>query len=561
MESDIRHYFLDQIQSKLQRGSIGTCSRWAEKYRKIKDPLTDQLGDWTFNYHPWLLEMHDCPDRIIIGQKAAQLGYTEWALNKAFFNIDIHALSVLYILPSDDDASDFSADRFGRALECSPHITKMFDSVRNVQHKRAGYASLYVRGSRSRSKLKSIDTALIIFDELDEMKQENLALAEMRQSGIREDAIQQIKLSTPTTPETGINVAYRGSSQDHFFFKCPSCSRLIELEYPDSIVITAQDKSDLGYKNSYYICRYCKVKLNHELKQQWLKHKLRGGTSRFVPGHTDRDTHGFYINQMYSSVVSPATFALAALEGVDDPTKATEFVNSRLGQPYLVEGAKLAESQILSKRRSYAKGPTSDPIVTMGVDVGGVMHVEIDSWTIKSDRNPALDINDEAFCKVLYEGRTSGAATDFNEVAALMTEYQVDFCVVDSEPERRAAYQFATRFWGKVYLCDFIFSIQGRAIIPGPEEECTVKVNRTSWMDLALGRFKNDTIILPEDVSPEYVRHICAPQRVYKKDKWGKDYGLYENTAADHLAFSRLYSELALVFAPWAGSTQDIYDV
>jgi hypothetical protein len=36
---------------------------------------------------------------------------------------------------------------------------------------------------------------------------------------------------------------------------------------------------------------------------------------------------------------------------------------------------------------------------------------------------------------------------------------------------------------------------------------------------------------------------------------------LYENTAADHLAFSRLYSELALVFAPWAGSTQDIYDV
>src|SRR5688572_8319100 len=134
----IDSFFLEQIRAKLNRASISSCSRWAEKYRMMSGSFP---GKWTFDHHPWLLEMHDSDARKIIGQKAAQVGYTEWALNKAFYAIDIHSLSVLYILPSDDDASDFSADRFGRALDSSPHIDQMFTSVRNVQHKRSGYAS------------------------------------------------------------------------------------------------------------------------------------------------------------------------------------------------------------------------------------------------------------------------------------------------------------------------------------------------------------------------------------------------------------------------------------
>lgn len=555
--NDIKKFFLEQIRSKLNRTTITSCSRWAEKYRVVNGGSFP--GPWTFDHHPWLLEMHDCEDRKIIGQKAAQLGYTEWALNKSFYNIDIRALSVLYILPSDDDASDFSADRFGRALEASEHITNMFTSVRNVQHKRSGHASLYVRGSRSRSKLKSIDTALIIYDEVDEMKQENLALAEMRQSGIAEDQIQQIKLSTPTTPETGINVDFKSSTQNHYNFKCPSCSKLIELGF-DNLVVTAEHKMDMGYLNSYIRCNECKVKIDHDNKLSILQAKAKGGSGRFVPSFSDRNFTGFYINQLYSPVVSPPTLALNYLEGIEDPSKATEFWNSRLGLPYLSEGAKLEEEQIKRLIRDYFKGPTDGRIITMGVDVGAVCHYSIEEWTLPEHRSPALDVNDEATCRLINEGQTSGAANDFNELAGLMNQYQVDFCIIDAEPERRAAYQFATRFWGRVLLCDFLWSAQGRQIVPGLEEDCVVKVNRTSWFDLALGRFKNGTIILPKDVSRQYISHICSPQRVYKKDRYGNNYGFYENTTPDHLALSRVYNEIALVHAPFHGAATDVFD-
>jgi len=155
----------ERIVSGLQRKAVTTSSRWALKYRIMGQPFP---GPWTFNHHPWLKDMHDSQAEIIIGQKAAQMGYTEVALNKVFKAIDIDGISVLYVLPaSTPDASDFSTARFDPALEMSEHLRSMFTDVKNIGHKRAGNANLYIRGSRSRSQLKSIPVGLVIVDEKD----------------------------------------------------------------------------------------------------------------------------------------------------------------------------------------------------------------------------------------------------------------------------------------------------------------------------------------------------------------------------------------------------------
>jgi len=63
--------------------------------------------------HPWTKDMRDCDAEMMVGQKAAQMGYTEVALDKSFKAIDIDGISVMYILPaSNPDASDFSTARF-----------------------------------------------------------------------------------------------------------------------------------------------------------------------------------------------------------------------------------------------------------------------------------------------------------------------------------------------------------------------------------------------------------------------------------------------------------------
>ena len=143
-------------------------------------------GPWSFKYHPWIEEMHDAEEEMIVGQKGAQLAFTECVLNKAFFNIDVKGVSVLYVLPANTpDASDFSKARFDPALELSPHLSKLFSHVKNIGHKRAGSANLYIRGSRSRSQLKSIPVGFIILDEVDEMQQANVPLAFERAAGQR----------------------------------------------------------------------------------------------------------------------------------------------------------------------------------------------------------------------------------------------------------------------------------------------------------------------------------------------------------------------------------------
>ena len=206
-------------------------------------------GLWTFKYHPWLRGMHDAEDRMCIGQKAAQLGYTEAVLNVTFFRLDVEQKSCMYVLPSrTPDASDFSSSRFDAALELSTHLQNLFCDVKNVGHKRAGSANLLLRGANSRGGLKSMPVAFLVFDELDEMNQDNVILGEERVAGQFDWQIW--KISTPTAPNHGINAEFLLSTQEHFVFKCPCCSRLTRLIYPDCLVIEGEHRPHTWYELS-----------------------------------------------------------------------------------------------------------------------------------------------------------------------------------------------------------------------------------------------------------------------------------------------------------------------
>src|SRR4029077_2045224 len=274
---------------------VNKCSQWAESYRVMGQPFP---GPWSFKHHPWLREMHDSEAEMNIGQKSAQMGYTEWALNKTLFNIDIRSLDCLYVLPSwKPDASDFSNARFSPALELSRHLKELFSDVSNVGHKRAGSANLYIRGSHARSQLKSIPVAQIVIDEKDEMTQENVPLVFERMSG--QVTREVLQISTPTYPNYGINKDFMQSSQNHYFFTCPSCSRFTELDFPDCLVVTAEAVTDPTLKESYIRCKECGGKLPHETKAEWLADAV------WVEGITGRDWKGWYINQLYSPTVQP----------------------------------------------------------------------------------------------------------------------------------------------------------------------------------------------------------------------------------------------------------------
>jgi len=192
-------------------------------------------------------------------------------------------------------------------------------------------------------------------------------------------------------------------------------------------------------------------------------------------------------------------------------------------------------------------------IITMGVDVGNWLHYEINKWQIPA--SAGVNINTYARCQLVRAGK----CRDFEQLDQLMEQFHVRHAVIDQQPERRKATEFAQRWWGRVNLCNYGRGISGKAIHLN-EDELQVTVDRTSWLDLSLGRFRTKSISLPRDLPNEYKDHVKAPVRIYEKDADGNLVGRYvkgEN-ANDHHAHARNYSEIALPLAVSIGVAQDM---
>lgn len=536
--------FLKRIHLGLSRRSLVKCSEWALRYRMMGKPFP---GRWTFDYHPWLREMHDSKAEENVGQKSAQAGYTETMLNFVFFNIDINQESALYLLPTNDDASDFSASRFDPALELSPHLRGLFSSVKNVGLKRAGSATLYVRGSKSKSRLKSIPAAILAFDELDEMDPAMITLAEERGSGQMDT--RQWYVSTPTLPEQGINKKFLESTQEYFFFKCPHCSRQITLdmvfkkgnvmdEVASSLVITAEDHTDPAIRNSYYRCIECGARLEQAEKPYYLSDGI------FVPKRTDAMSRGFYVNQLYSYTVSPYEIAIKYLKSLYDPAEEQELHNSKLGRAHVVAGGRIEDYEMDARIANFPNkfNPASTNIRTMGIDVGTWLHFWIDEWII----NPHIDINTGARCRSLYIGKVA----EFELLDDIIKNWRINHFVIDGNPERRKAIELCNRFYGMGSICFYGKNVKGRTLNYN-EEQNAVTVDRTSWLDVSLGRFKKaEQIALPSDFPLEARSHIKNIAKLYKKNNDGEIIAKYVNGSKDdHFAHSRNYSEIALPLA------------
>jgi hypothetical protein len=146
----------------------------------------------------------------------------------------------------------------------------------------------------------------------------------------------------------------------------------------------------------------------------------------------------------------------------------------------------------------------------------------------------------------------AGTVKNFEDFDPILNKYNVNYTVVDANPERREATKFARRNPGLVSLCFYGNSSTGRSI-RADDENHTITVDRVTWMDTALRRFNRvpRRIVLPQDIPLMYKDQIKAPVRIYGRDAHGNPVGDYVHSQAepDHFAHARTYSEIALACA------------
>lgn len=536
-----------QLADSLQRKAATTGSRWGEQYVILGKPLP---GPMRLTSHPWSRIWMDIQEDWV-GKKAAQMAMTNSALVRALYTIDILRNDVLYVLPKKTpDAADFSKAKFDSILELSPHLKNMFSNVRNIGHKQSGNVNFFLRGSRSRSGLKSISVGLKIFDEFDEMRQANVPLAEERSAGYSEKDTQTIKLSTPTFPEFGISKEYESTTQEHYFFRCPYCSlngkkRWAELTYPECLVIPTDSADDqVGLKKSHLICPHCRHPLP-ENKKQWINERDCAWQSTVANG----SLRGFWIPQFYSIMKPLWKMAKQAVRARTDTIANQEFHNSVLALEFIADGARVTVEMVENCKGNYVNqtSPSSTgSLVTMGVDVGHKqLYCHIDEWLLPPHLGPNL--NSEAVCL----SRGILVVSSFHELDSLMYSYQIKHAVVDVDPVFREAIDFANGFKGRVNLCRFVHSVKMKDINSEENSELVLHVNRTIWLDQSQSRYRvgKKSIVIPNNPPTGYEKMISALIRKDERDKDDNIVSKYINTGPDHWAFARVYSEIALPIA------------
>jgi len=186
--------------------------------------------------------------------KGAQVGFSEGMINVSLYHLS-RSNPVLYMLPAADEISDFSADRVNKAVEECPSFVDKFN-VDNIHHKIVNGTSFYLRGARSRSKLKNIPVGVLILDEYDEMEAAMVELARERLSGHL--VKQEFRLSTPRLPDVGIYADYKNCDQYNFSIQCPHCH--------GRQVLTLEE----NFSGESLLCSSCKKEITHDEKCQVL---------------------------------------------------------------------------------------------------------------------------------------------------------------------------------------------------------------------------------------------------------------------------------------------------
>lgn len=547
--------FGETLHAGLISRTLSTCSRWVEHRRFMGEPLP---GPYTFDYHPWCRAIHDADSDYISVMKSAQMGLTEWAINVSFYTVDVLKRDVLYVLPTALNASDFSKSRFNTALLHSEYLQTLFTDTNTIGLKQAGGVNLYIRGSRGDSNLKSIPVSVLVLDEADEMDQKQIWLALERLSGQIHKKV--MALSTPTIPKHGIHVLFEQGTKEHFYFKCPKCSRTTELIFPDCLEICGESITDKDVARSFLKCKECGGKLEHKAKQDWL-----GPTGFWEATESVNDHRSFYINQLYSYTVSPKELAIAYFRGLGDEAAMVEFNNSKLGLPYIPDGGQVTADELdhaimsrrYTKHDARPKVGRDDRCIVMGVDQGKWLHAVIAEY-FRSGEATGLDVNAGTICKVLWEGKLPGDR--FEDLDKLMREWQVKCCVIDADPQINDARRFARRFPEYAYLCRYRRGVTGKEMQISEKENNApiLTVDRTNWLDATMGRFHSSRILLPDDVSLEFKENVQALVRTYQKDENDNPRATYLNTGPDHYAHALNYCEIGLPIAAGVASAENI---
>ena len=248
-------------------------------YFALKYITLENLIPFSFNNHRYLLDVYQDDHPNQVHEKCTQMGITTWAMLKSIHAcMTMYPLGVAYFFPTDSDVTEFSKTRMKPIIDQNEIISQEIGETDDVHVKSLGGAFLYLRGMKSKLRLKSIPADMIVIDELDETSPESVDMAEKRLSASIYK--HKVKLSNPTIPDYGIDAEFIKSDQRYWFLKC-GCGLWNDPlhNFPNNIKANLKDIDDPGK----VVCSKCGKALDPQRGKWVAKYPSRNNLAKLDP--------------------------------------------------------------------------------------------------------------------------------------------------------------------------------------------------------------------------------------------------------------------------------------
>jgi len=504
------------------------CAHWAYTNKIMLDGRP-----FSFLHHEYQLDPLQEDAAQQCSRKGAQIGWTSIKMLKSIHGLIYgrYPQGVLYLFPTRDDVIDFSKGRFQPLIGDNPKISRFVKDTDAANIKRIGKGVLYFRGAKSTrtiggfkktsSQLKSIPVDRIVFDEVDEMEPSmiDLALERISHSNVRELDF----IGTPTIPEYGIDARWLKSDQRLWFIRCGACNveTCLEREFEENGWERQRVLVELDDGRVAKVCPACGREFRPDDERRWVIS---------YPSRS-KDLVGWWVSQLNSKYVHPETI----LDAFQDPKRSlAETYNSKIGMPYIEAQNRLAMEQVFDCCGNDGIAQADPGPCSMGVDQGKGLHVVIGKrqWGIAG--------------KVLHIAEYH----DWHELDDLMRRFHVSCCVVDGQPEMRAAQAFASRFPGRVWLHFYDEHRRGPAM--WNEQTMRVSRNRTESLDASHTEIAARQVVLPKRCAEteKFARQMCnVAKRLDEDEETGsKRYVYVKLHHDDHYRHAFTYEGLARAY-------------
>jgi len=338
-----------------------------------------------FNRTPYMIEIANAfkdpkVKRIAIGA-SAQVAKTTLMMAMLGYIIDIDPGPVLWIMPTDSFAEDFSKRRLDPFIrDTQPLKKKVSDnksrsSSNTIKKKKYPGGMLTLAGANSPSNLAGIPARYVFGDEVDRWTKnaggegDPTQLLEARTATFHNSKMVQV--STPTIKGTStIEKSFFVGTQEYWEMECPECKEYSFITF-DNIRFSHEEKIIRGektytVKDIHYACPHCGCALTEQQTKQ--------APHKWVPKNPDAYQNGarsFWINGFSSPWMTWEKIILRFLEasGKNDVEKLKTVFNTMFGQLWEDRGDLKTEEEMMEGLEEYeAELPEGVLYLTCGVD-------------------------------------------------------------------------------------------------------------------------------------------------------------------------------------------------